>query len=114
MLTTPLHLRAQIFILRTPARRTLRLRLSEITFALVGPQGTSTQPVLRPQFPQASYNIMFQGLVEALMPYSDQSASEIQRPASPKPEVVEAVRSDLIARECAIQNALLDLMPLVK
>ncbi|GAA5917094.1 hypothetical protein JCM6882_009495 [Rhodosporidiobolus microsporus] len=82
----------QIFILRTPARGTLRSKLANITWSL------SAQSVL------LSYSM------EALMPMSGDSTN------CPPPDwaALEVVRQELIQRETLIQGELLSLMPLMK
>lgn len=82
-----------ILILRSPARKTLRVKLSQITFAL------------------GSYSILLTMMVEAFAPIELETAAD--RP-SPNPEAVAAVREELIRREGQIQGELLALMPLMK
>ncbi|SCV68572.1 BQ2448_693 [Microbotryum intermedium] len=81
----------QIYILRTPARQTLRIKLSGITFAL------------------GTYATLFQMMTESLAPIRE---SEGYVP--PPLEAVEAVQHELIRREGQIQAELLALMPLLR
>ncbi|KAM0753235.1 hypothetical protein T439DRAFT_323872 [Meredithblackwellia eburnea MCA 4105] len=81
----------QIFILRTPARQTLRVKLSEITFGL------------------SSYSMLLQAYTEALCPTN----LDPDRP-TPDAGALAVIRSELITRETSIQMDLLALMPLLK
>ncbi|KAL8293775.1 hypothetical protein RQP46_000476 [Phenoliferia psychrophenolica] len=81
----------QIFILRTPARQTLRVKLSELTFQL------------------GSYSTLLAVYGEALCP----SVPNDARPPPP-PEAITAIRTELITREGQLQLDILALMPLLK
>lgn len=83
----------QIFILRVPARRTLRIKLSNLTFAL------------------SNYSILFGIYGEALAPIERQVNKS--RPP-PDPEALATVRLELVRRERQLQQELLALMPLIK
>ncbi|GAA5972386.1 hypothetical protein JCM11641_002434 [Rhodosporidiobolus odoratus] len=82
----------QGFILRTPARQTLRKKLANVCWSL------SAQSVL------SSY------VMEALMPMTEDSMNHPE----PDWDALAVVRTELIARETIIQNELLGLMPLMK
>ncbi|GAA5826891.1 hypothetical protein JCM11251_002144 [Rhodosporidiobolus azoricus] len=82
----------QIFILRTPARGTLRSKLANITWSL------------------SALSVLLSYAMEALMPLSGDSTD------CPPPDwkALEVVRQELIHRETIIQGELLSLMPLMK
>ncbi|KDE05411.1 hypothetical protein MVLG_04206 [Microbotryum lychnidis-dioicae p1A1 Lamole] len=81
----------QIYVLRTPARQTLRNKLAGITFAL------------------GTYATLFQMMTESLAPIR-----ETEGYVAPPREAVEAVQHELIRREGRIQAELLALMPLLR
>lgn len=81
-------------ILRAPARQTLRIKLSQITFSL------------------SSYAILLTILVEAHAPMEPGQAGI--DPPPPNAEAVATVRAELMRREGQIQAELLGLMPLMK
>ncbi|GAA6004360.1 hypothetical protein JCM10207_000685 [Rhodosporidiobolus poonsookiae] len=81
----------QAFILRTPARSALRVKLANICWML------SAQAVL------------FGYYTEALMPMAGSSTA-----ATPDEKALAVVRDELVARETHIQGELLGLMPLMK
>ncbi|KAI5481791.1 hypothetical protein MNV49_000068 [Pseudohyphozyma bogoriensis] len=81
----------QIFILRSPARQTLRQNLAKVTRNL------------------GSYALLLSSMTEALAP-----TVAGQRPFPPDPAALAVVRNDLIAREGQIQMDILALMPLLK
>ncbi|KAK4055132.1 hypothetical protein OIV83_000412 [Microbotryomycetes sp. JL201] len=83
----------QILILRTPARQTLRIKLSNLTFSL------------------SNYSVLFGMLAEALVPI--ESKVDTSRPP-PDPEALEVVRQELMRRERQLQQELIALMPLLK
>lgn len=83
----------QFFLLRTPARHTLRKNLAAITFSL------------------SSYSVLFSFLVEAFHPL--EVDLDPSRPP-PDPEATATIRQELIRREGQIQGELLALMPLMK
>ncbi|GAA6036661.1 hypothetical protein JCM8097_001282 [Rhodosporidiobolus ruineniae] len=81
----------QAFILRTPARQTLRRNLANITWSL------------------NAYTVLLGFSSEAVMPMGDSTDCP-----PPDREALEVVKQELIAREQVIQNELLGLMPLMK
>ncbi|KAM0793556.1 hypothetical protein ACM66B_000993 [Microbotryomycetes sp. NB124-2] len=83
----------QILILRTPARQTLRIKLSNLTFAL------------------SNQSVLFGMMAEALVPIESQV--DVSRPP-PDPEALEVVRQELMKRERQLQQELIALMPLLK
>ncbi|GAA5925622.1 hypothetical protein JCM10213_008838 [Rhodosporidiobolus nylandii] len=82
----------QAFILRTPARRTLRKKLASICWSL------------------SAHSILLSYLNEALMPMTSNSMDH------PEPDwtALAVVRQELIGREAMIQADLLSLPPLMK
>lgn len=84
---------SQIFILRNPARQTLRLKLSQITFSL------------------GSYSILLGMMVESFAPI--ETTCDPNRPP-PDPRAAASVRAELLRREGQLQGELLALMPLMK
>lgn len=83
-----------VFILRNPARQTLRLKLAQITASL------------------GSYTILLQIMVEAWAPMDP--GKDNVNPPPPNPEAIATVIAELVRREGQIQAELLALMPLMK
>ncbi|KAK4052886.1 hypothetical protein OIO90_004162 [Microbotryomycetes sp. JL221] len=83
----------QVFILRTPARQTLRIKLSNLTFGL------------------SNYSVLFGIYGEALVPI--ESKVDLDRPPVSK-EALEVIRLELMKRERQLQQELIALMPLLK
>lgn len=84
-------------VLRTPARKKLRLQLAAVTHSL------------------ASYNILFQALMTAAVPV-DVVVSDISEggEGETKRLAIETIRLELIARESRIQTDILSLFPLLR
>lgn len=80
-------------LLRTPARKKLRLKLAGITSQL------------------ASYNILFQYLMSAAAPISAEGEFDI---TSKNQLAIVAMRNELVARELQLQADILSLYPLMK
>jgi hypothetical protein len=81
-------------LLRVPARKKLRLQLAQVTGQL------------------ASYNILFQAMMNEVVPVGGRAAEETQ--SESKVLAIASIRIELIARESQIQGAILDLYPLMK
>jgi hypothetical protein len=95
-------------LLRVPARKKLRLQLAQVTGQL------------------ASYNILFQAMMNEVVPVGGRAADETQSESKvggraaeetqseSKVLAIASIRIELIARESHIQGAILDLYPLMK